>query len=86
MITAAVPRPMYESRSDLSNEDRIRRDLEEYWHVTIVKLPIAYRVDFSILNRYQVILGWLEAKDRKHASDRYPTVILSLHKAIRSTG
>ena len=39
-------RPMYESKENLSNEQQVKKGIEDRFHVELNKLPISYRMDF----------------------------------------
>ena len=42
-------RPLYETPESLENEQRVADLLEMYWSRKLVKLPIAYQVDFAVV-------------------------------------
>jgi hypothetical protein len=68
-------RPLYETPESLENEQRVADLLEMYWTRKLVKLPIAYQVDFAVVK--EDITAWAEIKCR---TTEYPEMYLSLHK------
>ena len=68
-------RPLYETPESLENEQRVADLLEMYWSRKLVKLPIAYQVDFAVVK--EDITAWAEIKCR---TTEYPEMYLSLHK------
>jgi hypothetical protein len=68
-------RPLYETPESLEGERRVADLLEMYWSRKLVKLPIAYRVDFAVVK--EDITAWAEIKCR---TAEYPEMYLSLHK------
>lgn len=74
-------RPVYETDADLLKEDRIKRTIEQKWKADLHKLPIKYHADFLAL-RDDTPVGLIEIKIRDNDSTKYPTYMLSLHKAV----
>lgn len=70
-------RPRYESEADRARELAVARAVFQPYGLTVLKLPIAYEVDFAVL-RGERVVGFAEVKVRKRA---YDTLMLSLHKA-----
>lgn len=62
------------------HEEAVRQDLEKKWQATLKKLPMKYHADFIAL-RDDVPVGLVELKIRDNDSTKYPTYMLSLHKA-----
>ena len=68
-------RPLYETPESLEDEQKVADLLEMYWTRKLVKLPIAYRVDYAVVK--DDITAWAEIKCR---TTEYPEMYLSLHK------
>jgi len=69
-------RPMYETEQDRGAEERVVQLLCDRWECRWWKLPIAYRLDYS-LSRGDEVEAWVEIKCRNKS---YPEMNLSLHK------
>lgn len=74
-----LPRPVYETQYDLSNEDLFRHEVEVSWRVELQKLPRRYVVDFAAFRDGQ-IKSIIEFKCRTISMTAYDTFGLSLHK------
>jgi len=70
-----------ERPSDLENEMEAVRLLRTWKHVEAHKLPIKYIVDFALYAGGR-LEGFAEFKRRQCSVEKYPTVILSLHKVM----
>jgi hypothetical protein len=75
-----MPRPLYESPTDLANELDVAGVLAARWKVSPCKLPISYGVDFGLF-RDGAPVAWAEIKCRTNARDRYATYCIALGKA-----
>lgn len=75
-----MPRPLYESPTDLANELDVAGVLAARWKVSPHKLPISYGVDFGLF-RDGAPVAWAEIKCRTNARDRYATYCIALGKA-----
>jgi hypothetical protein len=73
-----MTRPQYERDSDLAAEAEVIAAIEDRWSCRAIKLPKSYRLDFALTKGEQV-RAWAEIKCRGR---RYPTYMLSLHKAL----
>jgi len=67
-------RPRYETGTDLEREKFVADRLMEQAEITLEKLPASYGPDFFHPSRI------VEIKCRKHAHDRFETLILALRK------
>lgn len=67
-------RPQYETGTDLEREKFVADRLMEQSKITLEKLPASYGPDFFHPSRI------VEVKCRKHAHDRFETLILALRK------
>jgi hypothetical protein len=73
-----------ESQHDLENEMCAVRLLRTWKQVEAHKLPLKYICDFALYAGGR-LAGFAEFKRRKVSVEKYPTVILSLHKAMVGT-
>ena len=69
-------RPLYEDSTSLGNEEAVLARLKQRWHCVGFKLPIAYRLDYALVEDGRV-QAWAEIKCR---GKRYEEMYLSLHK------
>jgi hypothetical protein len=74
-------RPMYETQTDLTNEDSVKQVLEAKWKIKLIKLPIRYGADYAAA-RNNVPVAFVEVKVLTYEMKKYPRHILSLHKAV----
>lgn len=72
-------RPLYETQQDINNETSVAQILESAWNVSLVKLPIAYKVDYGVMSKGK-FAGWVEIKCRNVVRVLYPDIILSVNK------
>tara|TARA_Y100001973_G_C5209184_1_gene344073 strand:- start:5810 stop:6355 length:546 start_codon:yes stop_codon:yes gene_type:complete len=73
----------HETQQDLSNESGVAAVIERAWQCGMRKLPKSYRLDFMAV-RGDDACAFVEVKCRRHQSDTYPTVMLSLSKVLQS--
>jgi len=59
-------RPIYESKEDLTNENKIKTVLEAKWSCELTKLPIKYHLDYAML-RDEKIVGFCEIKSPNYS-------------------
>ena len=71
----------WESPADLENEQGVASCIEQAFQCQLHKLPKSYRLDFMATREGDGV-AWIEVKCRKHASTKYPTVMLSLSKVL----
>ena len=72
---------MYETASDLANEDQVKTFLEAKWQATLHKLPISYNFDY-LVERNGNSSAWVEIKVRTNPMNQYDTMMISLHKSL----
>ena len=73
----------HETPADLQNESAVGRAIEQGFNCVLHKLPKSYRLDF-MATRMDKPVAWIEVKCRKHASTKYPTLMLSLSKYMEA--
>ena len=73
-------RPRYESKADLSNEDKIRKIYEELGY-TVIKLAPSHRIDFMLIMGSRAT-GVVEFKRRNCNHDTYSTFFISEEKFL----
>lgn len=76
-----MTRPLYETREDVERENEIARAIGAYFKCELVKLPIAYRLDWIAL-RDDAPVAWIEAKRRFKTLEQYGDTFLSLQKVL----
>lgn len=69
-------RPLYETPENLKREQEVAEQLKQKWDCEVRKLPIAYRLDYMILQEGKPV-AVLEIKCR---NAMYEEMHLSLHK------
>lgn len=74
-----MARRSYETEENLVKEREIADFIQSVWHMSLIKNPKSYRIDFGVMKGGR-IRGWVEVKERKINLFTYPTVILSLAK------
>jgi len=74
-------RPYYETESDLATEQDMMRSLCEGKGYSWRKLPLTYKADFVVHQNNQII-SFVECRKRSNASNKYPTLIVSLQKVV----
>lgn len=80
-----MPRKLYETKKNLKDEQNFAKDLEKYFKVNLIKLPIQYGLDFIALDlKNKKPKFFLELKERKCKHNTYPTYIISLSKFLKS--
>lgn len=72
-------RPVYETSSDITNEEQVKAVLVSMWDVQFHKLPRFYFVDWILIQDGKA-KAFAELKCRNNPRDKYPTLMLSLHK------
>ena len=75
-------RKLYENIDTTVDEVEFFQSLREhagYSHYTFSKLPLGYEIECA-MESYGSITGWCEFKRRHVDMNKYPTLILSLHK------
>jgi hypothetical protein len=70
-----------ESRVNKANEARIAERLSHAWGLHLEAAPECARFDYAALDRFTVT-AFVEAKQSQHASGKYATFMVDLHKAI----
>lgn len=72
--------PKHETDEDLEREARICRIVEKAWEVELYKMPDPYRLDYAIF-KDATMVGFMEVRCRNMSSMKYPTFMMSNHKA-----
>ena len=75
-------RPKYESQNDLANERDAALFFAQKYGCDIAKLPVQYRLDFSVVDQSGDVVAFVEVKRRFNAMRKYCTCILSLSKLM----
>ena len=79
-----MARPLYENAATLEEEIKFFRDLKEteaYSDTRFRKLPLSYQLECAMEHTPTgKVMGFCESKRRKNLREKYPTLILSLHK------
>lgn len=75
-------RPIYETQSDLNKEQVFAKEMSEKWGYEFKKLSRVYIVDWMVM-RNDELRCFAELKCRNNRKDKYPTLMLSLHKWMR---
>ena len=76
-----MSRKLYEKDTDIENETRVLRALEQHWHpVSITKLPKKYVLDAHA--NFGVHHAFLEIKCRSVASTTFDTYMIGLRKVL----
>jgi hypothetical protein len=82
MSIESVVRPIYESSTDISNEERLAEHLVLRWKLDGWKRnPPMYPIDISFI-KDGVITGFAEIKCRTVPKDRYETYMISVSKVM----
>lgn len=71
----------YETQGDLDNEARVMQALAQKYNLQLVKCPERYRMD-AVFIKGKKIHAFVEFKRRSCRSDRWPTMFVSLSKAM----
>jgi len=71
---------LFETQSDLKNEQEIVEILSKHWGFDFHKLDRRYQADFMATKDDELKL-WVEVKCRNMPKDKYPSIILELDKA-----
>lgn len=74
-----MPRPLYETESDLKSESSYAEKLADRWSSEPIKLPIKYHLDFAMV-RDDDIKAWVEIRCRNVNSDTYSSFVFSIEK------
>lgn len=72
-------RPLYESASDLTNEQRVAAQLSAKWKADFHKLPKSYHIDWMAYRDGKPVC-FIELKCRQNERAAYPTFMVSLAK------
>lgn len=79
----AKTRPVYETRYNEGREWAAIRRFGDRYGRRPVKLPKFYHVDYAMMEKdTNKITSWVEVKCRENIKDKYPTLILSVHKVL----
>jgi len=77
-------RQRYENEDTLHAENEVKQKIERITHRTLYKLPISYGVDYAAFyeteGERRQLTGFVEVKNRSHAMNTYPDVIISALK------
>jgi hypothetical protein len=74
-------RTLYETPSDLANEEQVKEHLEKIWLLKLHKLNINYKWDFAVYNpTNSKIYGMAEIRCRNVKPFEYPSIMMSLNK------
>jgi hypothetical protein len=78
-------RPLYESGGNRDAEQEIARLLVERWHLSdVLKLTMAYGLDFALVRNGGDVEAFAEIKDRDLAFGTGDGYYLSLYKALKA--
>jgi hypothetical protein len=72
-------RPIYERPANLKDERDAIPKIERLWGCSLVKLPIAYNLDFAAVRDGRVV-AWIEFKRRHRLFGAFADVFLSVQK------
>lgn len=75
-----MPRPLYESESDLRRESELAEKVQATWGIELLKLPIHWRIDFIMRNKKGSCIGFCEMKCRNINTTDFDTFIISKTK------
>jgi hypothetical protein len=79
-----MSRPMYESQSDVTRENKMKALLETKWNCELNKLPIKYHLDWMAM-RGKDPMAFVEFKHRENLSIyKYPRYMISLDKWMKA--
>ena len=85
MASGSVVRPIYESKSDISNEESLAEYLVLKWKLDGWKRnPRMYPIDISFI-KDGVITGFAEIKCRTVTKDTYETYMISVSKVMAAS-
>jgi hypothetical protein len=74
-------RPIYETQTQLKNEQGIAKHVADQWGGVMVKLPKMYPIDY-IFTQDSICLAWVEIKSREVPRDKYLTYFFNVDKAM----
>lgn len=74
-------RPIYETEKDLREEAAIAAAFSSAWKAEFIKLKKLYAVDYAIM-RDGAVAGWAEIKRRYRDMHQFPSLYVTLKKAI----